>query len=100
MWWGECNDTRTAGTGPDLNPGMGNEQEAADTSREATAGGAGPGDEGARVLRRVVQLDAPVLRRRPLVVLVPHGRPGHRRHGTGETVSLRLAGGSLPLARE
>src|SRR5689334_9660967 len=99
-WWWECNDIRTAGTGPDLNPGMGNEQEAADTPGEASAGGAGPRHEGARLLRRVLQRHPAVLRWRSLVILVPHGGPGYRRHGARKTVPVRLAGRALSLARE
>src|SRR5881296_2824766 len=78
---------------------QGPQQEAAGASREAPARRARPGDEGARVLRRVLQLEPPGLRRRSLELLVPHGGPGDRRHGAGEGVPVRVAGGPLPLAR-
>src|SRR3989442_15960926 len=76
------------------------EQEAAPAPREAAARGARRSDEGARPLRRVLQFQPPGLRRRPLQLLVPHGGSGDRRHGARESVPLRLAGGTLPLARE
>src|SRR6266550_7603657 len=76
------------------------EQKAARSSREAPDGRARPRDEGAWLLRGVVQLEPPGLGRRPVELLVPHGRPGHRCHGAREGVSLRLAGRALPLARE
>src|SRR3989454_3233222 len=76
------------------------QQEAASASREATAGRASARDEGARPLRRVLQLEPPGVRRRPLELLVPHGGPGHGRHGAGEGVLVRVARGSLSLARE
>src|SRR2546425_2232239 len=78
----------------------GPEQEAAGPSREAPARGARPGDEGARLLRRVLQLEPSGFRRRPVELLVPHGRPGDRRHGAREGLPLRVAGGALPLARQ
>ena len=34
------------------------------------------------------------------LLLLPHGRPGHRRDGAGEAVPLRVAGGPVPLARQ
>src|SRR6266850_8398298 len=76
------------------------EQEAAGPPREATPRRARPGDEGARLLRRVVQLEPAGVRRGPLELLVPYGRSGHRRHGAREGVPVRLAGRALPLARE
>src|SRR5688572_7967884 len=76
------------------------EQEADVTYREAPPRGAGPRDEGARVLRRVVQHVVAGRGRRPLVLLLPHGGSGHRRDGAGEAVPLRFAGGPLSLARE
>src|SRR5438309_1306895 len=79
---------------------QGPQQEAAGASRKAAAGGAGTGHEGARALRRVLQLEPPGVRRRPLELLVPHGRPGHRRDGAREGVPVRVPGRPLPLARE
>src|SRR3989441_11091806 len=79
---------------------QGPEQKAAGPSREAAAGRAGARDEGARALRRILQLEPPGVRRRPLELLLPHGGPGHRRHGAREGVPVRVAGGPLPLARE
>src|SRR2546425_203856 len=76
------------------------EQEAADAPRETPPRGARPGDEGARLLRRVLQLEPAGVRRRPLELLVPYGGSGHRRHGAREGVPVRLAGRALPLARE
>src|SRR3989442_3129801 len=76
------------------------EQEATPAPREAAAGGARPRDEGARALRRILQLEPAGLRRGPLQLLVPHGGSGDRCHGAREGISLRLAGGALPLARE
>src|SRR5439155_36403 len=76
------------------------EQEAADPPRETPSRGARPGDEGARLLRRVLQLEPAGVRRRPLELLVPYGGSGHRRHGAREGVPVRLAGRALPLARE
>src|SRR2546430_5613050 len=66
----------------------------------ATARGARPGDEGARLLRRVFQLEPAGVGRRPLELLVPYGGPGHRRHGAREGVPVRLAGGPLSVARQ
>ena len=63
-------------------------------------------EERARVMKELGHYDEsfnatpPGLRRRPVVLLVPHGRPGHRCHGTGEAVPVRVAGGAVPLARE
>src|SRR3989441_1552744 len=54
------------------------DQEAAATPREAAARGAQPGDEGARLLRRILQRQPPGLRRRSLELLVPHGRPDRK----------------------
>src|SRR5437867_10629099 len=79
---------------------QGPQQEAADPSREAPAGRARPGNEGARLLRGVLQLEPAGLRRRPLELLVPHGGPGHRRHGAREGVSVSVPGRTLPLAGE
>src|SRR2546427_4248402 len=79
---------------------QGPQQETAGPSREAAAGRAGPRDEGARLLRRVLQLEPPGVRRRPVELLVPHGGPGDRRHGAREGVPVRLPGGPLPVARE
>src|SRR5207253_2645943 len=56
------------------------EQEAAGPPGEASPRGARSGDEGARLLRRVLQLQPAGVRRRPLELLVPHGGSGHRRH--------------------
>src|SRR5437870_11972554 len=79
---------------------QGPEQETAGPSREAAAGRARARDEGARALRRILQLEPASIRRRPLELLLPHGGPGHRRHGAREGVPVRVAGGPLPLARE
>src|SRR5881296_2515140 len=79
---------------------QGPQQETAGPPREAAAGRARPRDEGARLLRRVLQLEPPGLRRRPLELLVPHGGPGDRRHGAREGVPVRLPGGPLPVARQ
>src|SRR5260370_8565230 len=76
------------------------EQEAAGPPGEASPRGARAGDEGARLLRRVLQLQPAGVRRRPLELLVPHGGSGHRRHGAREGLLVRLAGSALPLARE
>src|SRR5437764_13788569 len=76
------------------------EQETAGPPREAPPRGARPGDEGARLLRRVLQLEPAGVGRRPLELLVPYGGPGHRRHGARESVPVRLAGGPLSLARQ
>src|SRR6267143_5263532 len=76
------------------------EQEAAGPSREAAPRRARAGDEGARLLRRVLQLEPAGVRRGPLELLVPHGRSRYRRHGAREGVPVRLAGRALPLARE
>src|SRR3989441_3932630 len=57
---------------------QGPQQEAAGPSREAAAGRAWPRDEGARLLRRVLQFEPPGVRRRPVELLVPHGGPGER----------------------
>src|SRR2546422_10591258 len=76
------------------------EQEAAGPPREAPPRRARPGDEGARLLRRILQLEPAGVRRGPLELLVSYGRSGHRRHGAREGVPVRLAGGALPLARE
>src|SRR5690348_5928976 len=76
------------------------EQEAAGPPGEATARGARPGDERARLLRRVLQLEPAGVGRRSLELLVPHGGPGDGCHGTRESVPLRLAGGPLPVARQ
>src|SRR6267143_4383156 len=76
------------------------EQEAASAPREAAAGGARPRDEGAWALRRVLQFEPPGLRRRPLQLFVPHGGPGDRCHGARKGLPLRLAGRTLPVARE
>src|SRR2546426_1171260 len=76
------------------------EQEAAGPPGEASPRGARSGDEGARLLRRVLQLQPAGVRRRPLELLVPHGGSGHRRHGAREGLLVRLAGRALPLARE
>src|SRR5216117_1507060 len=67
---------------------------------EASPRGARSGDEGARLLRRVLQLQPAGVRRRPVELLVPYGGSGHRRHGAREGLPVRLAGGALPLARE
>src|SRR5436309_10521395 len=79
---------------------QGPQQETAGPPREAAAGRARPRDEGARALRRVLQLEPPGVRRRPLELLVPHGRPGYRRDGARKGVPVRLPGRPLPLARE
>src|SRR2546421_5407447 len=76
------------------------EQEAADPSRKAAARGARPRDEGARLLRRVLQLEPAGVGWRSLELLLPHGGPGHRRHGAREGVPVRLARGPLPVARQ
>src|SRR5437016_14499901 len=76
------------------------EQETADPPRKATARGAGPRDERAWLLRRVVQLEPAGVGRRSLELLVPHGGPGHGRHGAREGIPVRLAGGSLSVARQ
>src|SRR5260370_3712000 len=76
------------------------QQEAAYPSRKAAARRARPGDEGTRLLRRVIQLEPPGLRRRPLELFLPHGGPGHRRHGTRKSLPVRVPGGPLPVARE
>src|SRR5260370_38972103 len=79
---------------------QGAQQEAADPPREATPGGARPRDEGARLLRRVLQLEPAGVRRGSLELFVPHGRPGRPRQVAREGVPVRLAGGPLPVARE
>src|SRR6266566_3595349 len=76
------------------------EQEAVGPPGEASPRGARSGDEGARLLRRVLQLEPAGVRRRPLELLVPHGGSGHRRYGAREGLLVRLAGRALPLARE
>src|SRR6266704_5083092 len=76
------------------------EQEAAGPPGEASPRGARSGDERARLLRRVLQLESAGVRRRPLELLVPHGGSGHRRYGAREGLLVRLAGRALPLARE
>src|SRR6266436_2353830 len=76
------------------------EQETTGPPREAPPRGARPGDEGARLLRRVLQLEPAGVRWGPLELLVSYGRSGHRRHGAREGVPVRLSGGALPLARE
>src|SRR5688572_33358079 len=87
VWWWECNDIKTAGTESALNQWTRNEQETAHTSGEAPYGGARPRDEGVGLLRRVLQRDAAILRRRSLLLFVSHGGPGNRRHGAGEAIS-------------
>src|SRR6266487_2993926 len=76
------------------------QQEAAGASGEAAAGRASARDEGARPLRRVLPLEAPGVRRRPLEILVQQGGPGNRRYGAGAGVPVRVARRSLSLARE
>src|SRR5216683_777623 len=76
------------------------EQETTGPPGEAPPRGARPGDEGARLLRRVLQLEPAGVRWGPLELLVPYGRSGYRRHGAREGVPVRLARGALPLARE
>src|SRR5437660_11783446 len=76
------------------------EQEAAEPPRKATARGAGPRDERARLLRRVVQLEPAGIGWRSLELLVPHSGSGHRRHGAREAVHVRLAGRPLSLSRQ
>src|SRR5213592_556668 len=70
------------------------EQEAAGPPGEASPRGARSGDEGARLLRRVLQLQPAGVRRRPVELLVPYGGSGHRRHGAREGLPVRLAGGA------
>src|SRR5437763_16923257 len=76
------------------------EQDAAGPPREAPPRGARPGDEGARLLRRVLQFEPAGLRRGPLELLVPHGRSGDGRDGALEGIPVRLAGGPVSVARE
>src|ERR1051326_5801428 len=67
---------RTAGPQPVDHLRNGHEQEAAAASGVAPARRARAGDEGAGVLRRVLQYHPAVLRRRPLVLFVPYGDQG------------------------
>src|SRR5437899_12234436 len=77
---------------------QGPQQEAAGPSREAAAGGARPRDEGARLLRRVLQLEPPGVRRRPVELLVPYGGPGGGREGAREGDHVLFRGGPVRVA--
>ncbi|CAA9303233.1 MAG: DnaK suppressor protein, putative, partial [uncultured Gemmatimonadaceae bacterium] len=73
-------------------------EEAARLLREAAARGAQARPQGARPPRRDVRQHADRRLGRAHGLLVPHGRPGHRRDGAREGVPLRQPGGPLPLA--
>src|SRR5947209_8209730 len=74
-------------------------QEGSQASRGTTVGGAAEAPGPAGLPRKDHDADSAGRRRRSFGLFVPYGGHGHRRHGAGKGVSLRVRRGASPLQR-